>query len=63
MLFRSWPDVAEKAHWRDVDTSAEWRRLYGLRVPVLIQGNALICELTPDPDALARYFGTAQKSV
>lgn len=63
MLFRGWPDVADKLEWRDVDSSDEWRRSFGLRVPVLTRGDDVICELNPDPVQLARCFGAAGKSV
>lgn len=63
MLFRGWPDIAETVQWRDVDSSADWREAFGLRVPVLTRGDDVISELKPDPDRLVRYFGAAGKSV
>ena len=57
VLYRGWPEQAEMIEWRDVDSSADWRKRYGARVPVLMRGEHLICELRADPDGLADYFG------
>ena len=57
VLYRGWPEQAEMIEWRDVDSSADWRDRYGARVPVLMRGQQLICELRADPRGLADCFG------
>lgn len=57
MLFRGWPEQSDGVEWRDVDSSPAWRAAYGLRVPVLMRGDELICELQPDAERLKHCFG------
>ncbi|WP_078119654.1 glutaredoxin family protein [Thiosocius teredinicola] len=57
VLFRGWPAQASAMEWRDVDTDAQWQRLYGNRVPVLCQGEAVVCDLQPDLERISQYFG------
>ena len=57
MLYRGWPEQTEAIEWRDVDSSPDWRSRYGARVPVLMDGEQLICELQPDSQRLQAYFG------
>ncbi|MDJ0739004.1 MAG: glutaredoxin family protein [Gammaproteobacteria bacterium] len=57
VLHRGWPTQTDGLDWRNVDSRDDWRRLYGLRVPVLMVGDAVICELQADPQRLKHYFG------
>lgn len=57
VLFRHWPDTAGSMEWCDVDADPVWRERFGLRVPVLMQGENMICEFFPDLDRMCRYFG------
>lgn len=59
VLFRGWPEHAAAMEWRDVDEREDWRRAYGERIPVLEQGEEIICVLRPDLARLAEYFGPA----
>jgi hypothetical protein len=59
-IHRGWPDAAETMEWRDVDEQADWKSRYGLRVPVLLAGNEVVCELQPDRLRLEQYFGTSR---
>ncbi|MCB1925610.1 MAG: glutaredoxin family protein [Gammaproteobacteria bacterium] len=63
VLFRGWPEQAERIDWRDVDTDSAWREEYGLRVPVLLADDELVCELRPDLQRLSRYFGDPVNSL
>jgi hypothetical protein len=56
LLHRRWPEQAAAVEWRDVDSSPEWREAFGLRVPVLMAGSHLICDLAADPECLEAYF-------
>lgn len=56
-LFREWPVQAAAMQWRDVDADPQWRELYGLRVPVLVVGGEVVCELQPDGRRIAGCFG------
>jgi hypothetical protein len=60
MLHRGWPDRLNHLEWCDVDQNPQWKDEYGLRVPVLMLDQTLICELTPSPDALISHFGDPQ---
>ena len=57
MLFRGWPDRAGAMEWRDVDQRPEWQDKYGDKVPVLTQGEDIICALQPDLRRIVQYFG------
>ncbi len=57
VLYRGWPEQTEAIEWCDVDTSSDWRSRYGTRVPVLMRGDQLICELQADPERLQDCFG------
>lgn len=57
VLFRGWPEQAARLEWRDVDERADWRRRHGETVPVLMLGEAVICQLRPDMARIAQYFG------
>ena len=57
LLYHRWPVQAERVEWRDVDQRDEWRDAYGELVPVLLHGTQIICELAPDRERLAEYFG------
>jgi hypothetical protein len=57
VIFRGWPRQAEAMEWRDVDERPEWCGRYGERVPVLMLGDEVICQLRPDPSRIAHYFG------
>lgn len=57
LLFRGWPEQTQSIEWCDVDSSADWCDRYGARVPVLMRGGQLICELSADPKRLSDYFG------
>ena len=57
LLFRGWPELTEAIEWRDVDSSSDWRSRFGARVPVLMRGEQLICELQADAIHLQDYFG------
>jgi len=63
LLFRCWPQQAEKIEWRDVDQDAEWRQAYGQLVPVLMRGDDTICTLHPDLPRITRYFGAMTNPV
>jgi hypothetical protein len=57
VLFRGWPQQAAAMEWRDVDQRADWRAAYGERIPVLMQGDDIVCVLRADPARIAEYFG------
>lgn len=41
----------------DVDSRDDWRRRYGLKIPVLLDGDGeLLCSVRLDPEALADYL-------
>ncbi len=45
---------------RCVDDRLEWKKAWGLRIPVLTTAaGELLCEGRYDPPRLARYFGSA----
>jgi hypothetical protein len=41
----------------DIDTRADWRTKYGLRIPVLEYDGKTVCQYHLDPDALAKILG------
>ena len=43
----------------DVDTDPALKERYGLRIPVLVTGQKVICEARLDEDALDAYFASA----
>ncbi len=57
VLFRGWPHLAERLSWRDVDSNAQWRERYGLKVPVLCLDDEMICEYFADIERLTTRFG------
>lgn len=58
VLYHGWPDEAAAMEWRDVDQQADWKARFGLRIPVLVAGDDVVCELQPDMVRLEQYFGT-----
>jgi thioredoxin reductase (NADPH) len=56
-LSLDYPDLAARLSLRDVDTQADWAIAYGLRVPVLAAGDAVLCEGHYDRDRLAAALG------
>lgn len=49
------PDAFELSH-ADVDSREDWRRRYGLKIPVLLDGQGeLLCSIKLDVDALTAY--------
>ncbi|MCB1800507.1 MAG: glutaredoxin family protein [Gammaproteobacteria bacterium] len=63
VLFRGWPEHAAAVQWRDVDSDPAWRETYGLRVPVLLIGERLVCEFRPDIRRLSECFGEPVNSL
>lgn len=57
LLHRGWPRVAGQLKWSDVDSRREWRERYGSRVPALVCGDEVVCELLPDRERIQEYFG------
>jgi hypothetical protein len=48
------PEVAAQTGLADVDSRSDWQERFGLRIPVLIDGNgAVVCEGHFDPEKLA----------
>lgn len=45
---------------RDVDTRADWREQYGMRVPVVEYDGRLVCQYHLDREALAALPGMPQ---
>jgi hypothetical protein len=41
----------------DIDTRADWRTKYGLRIPVLEYDGKTVCQYHLDSDALAKILG------
>jgi hypothetical protein len=48
------PEVAARTTLADVDSRPDWQKRFGLRIPVLIDGNGgVVCEGVFDPQKLA----------
>ena len=57
VLVRGWPDVAGATRWIDIDADPQLAQRYGRRIPVLVFGGEVLCELEPDIARLTHSFG------
>jgi hypothetical protein len=56
-LYRHYPRQFAGLIWRNVDEDEELRQRFDARVPVLLAGNQVVCELGWDPQRAAACFG------
>lgn len=59
-LAAGFPQLVARLRIEDVDSREDWRRRYGLRIPVLLEaGGERICEGRFDADSLREALGVA----